>query len=439
MGVVITRVIGVEGIDSRPNPTPMAMVELSDEVREFAISPSGASTGEGEMHELRDNDSGRYGGKGVLSAVEAINGPIAEALVGMSPFDLSAVDSAMCALDTTGNLSDIGANSTTAVSYAVAKAAARSRGQELFEFLGGPSICQLPVPLCKYLDGGQHADNNLNVQEFMWAPVGAPTFAEAVRWLVECRHALADLLKDRGLATTVGDEGGFAPDLGTNREGLDIGVEAIKAAGFKLGTDICLALDPAASSFYSNGLYQVEPTGDPYSGDGLTDYWEALVAEYPIVSIEDGAAENDLGTWRKMHSRIGGKVQLIGDDVFCTNPVLLSQSLPPKSPFANSLLVKTNQIGNITDADDAARTAHRHGMTTCVSQRSGDTEGAEYADLAVAFGSGFIKPGAVSRSDRGAKYNRLLWIEKLLGKRAVYPGWLAFTSVPALYAKGITA
>ncbi|MBU0707218.1 phosphopyruvate hydratase [Patescibacteria group bacterium] len=437
MDVVISKVVGMEGIDSRPNPTTMAMVELSDGTKEYAISPSGASTGEGEQHEKRDGDRARYRGKGVLGAVEAINTRIAKVLIGMSPFDLMAVDGAMCAIDTSGNLGEIGANSTTAVSYAVARAAARSRGQELFEFLGGPTACRLPVPFCKFFDGGMHAGNSLRIQEFMWAPVGAPTFAEAVRWLVECFHTLADLLKKEGHPTTVGDEGGFAPNLESNREALDFGAQAVEKAGYTLGEQICFVLDTAASTFFEGGQYAIEPSGDPLDGAGLVNYLEDLVDKYPIFSIEDGAAEGDLDTWQMMHNHLGNRIQLVGDDVFCTNRRLLAQNLPPNNRFANCLLVKTNQIGTVTRAKRAGEMAHAHGMTTCVSQRSGDTEGAEYADLAVALGSGFIKPGSVARSDRGAKYNRLFWIERLLGKRAVYPGWQAFTSVPTLYAKGV--
>lgn len=438
MGITIRSVVGVEGIDSRPNPNVMAMVELTDDTRAYAMSPSGASTGEKEQHEKRDGDTRRYGGKGVQEAVTAVNGEIASKIVGMSPFDLVAVDDAMCGLDTTGNLSRIGANAVTAVSYAVAKAAAASRRVELFEFLGGPTVCQLPVPLCKFFDGGQHAGNNLRVQEFMWAPVGAPTFAEAMRWLVECHHAMADLLREAGHPTTVGDEGGFAPNLGSNREALQWGVRAIEKAGFKPTDQIALALDPAASAFFQDGLYQVEPEGDPLDGPALVNYWLDLVGEFPIVSIEDGAAEKDFDTWRLMFGRLGQKIQLIGDDIFCTNPTLLAMSLPPHPRFANSLLVKTNQIASVSRAIGAGQMARAHGMTTCVSQRSGDTEYPDYADIAVALGSGFIKPGVVARSDRGSKYNRLVWIERLLGSYAVYPGWRAFTSVPDLYARGVS-
>ncbi len=437
MGIEIQSVVGVEGIDSRPNPNVMAMVELTDGTRAYAMSPSGASTGEKEQHEKRDGDRSRYRGKGVQEAVQAVNNEITSRIVGMSPFDLVAVDEAMCGLDTTGNLSRIGANSVTAVSYAVAKAAAMSRRQELYEFLGGPTVCQLPVPLCKFFDGGQHAGNNLQVQEFMWAPVGAPTFAEAVRWLVECQHAMADLLREAGHPTTVGDEGGFAPNLESNREALIFGQQAIEKTGRKPGEDICFALDPAASAFFSEHGYQVEPDGEHLDDAGLVDYWCKLVGEFPIVSIEDGAAEKGYAAWRLMYRRLGQRIQLIGDDCFCTNPVLLAESLPPKERFANSLLVKTNQIGCVSRAMRAGQIAHSHGMTTCVSQRSGDTEFPDYADIAVALGSGFIKPGAVARSDRGSKYNRLIWIERLLGSRAVYPGWRAFTSVPELYARGI--
>ncbi|NLE97436.1 MAG: phosphopyruvate hydratase [Propionibacterium sp.] len=410
-----------EILDSRGNPTIEVEVELDSGAQGRAAVPSGASTGAFEAVELRDGDKGRYLGKGVLTAVSNV-GVIAEEIEDFDASDQRAVDMAMLELDGTDNKGKLGANSILGVSMAVAKAAAEEAGLPLYKYLGGPTANQLPVPLLNILNGGSHADSNVDIQEFMIAPIGADSFAEALRVGAEVYHALKKVLNDRGLSTGLGDEGGFAPNLDSNRAALDLIVEAIKAAGFEPGADVALALDVAASEFFEDGSYNFE--GQSRTAEQMVDYYEELVGAYPLVSIEDPLNEEDWDGWKHMTDRLGSKVQIVGDDLFVTNVTRLARGIDTST--ANSLLVKVNQIGTLTETIDAVTLAHRNGYTTMMSHRSGETEDTTIADLAVALGCGQIKSGAPARSDRVAKYNQLLRIEQDLDEAAEYTGRAAF-------------
>ncbi|STC68544.1 phosphopyruvate hydratase [Corynebacterium pilosum] len=410
-----------EIMDSRGNPTVEAGVVLDDGASGFAGVPSGASTGAHEAHELRDGGD-RYLGKGVLKAVENVNEEIADEIAGFEADDQRAIDQAMIALDGTDNKSRLGANAILGVSMAVAKAAAESAGLPLYRYLGGPTAHILPVPMMNIVNGGEHADSGVDVQEFMIAPIGAETFSEALRMGAEVYHNLKKVISDRGLSTGLGDEGGFAPSVDSTREALDLIVEAIKKSGFEPGKDIALALDVASSEFYEDGKYNFE--GGQLSPDEMIKVYEELVAEYPIVSIEDPLDEDDWDGYVTITEKLGDKVQLVGDDFFVTNPERLAKGIEKKA--ANALLVKVNQIGTLTETFDAVDMAHRNGYRCMMSHRSGETEDTTIADLAVAWGCGQIKTGAPARSERVAKYNQLLRIEQELGEAAVYAGYSAF-------------
>ncbi|OUZ07301.1 phosphopyruvate hydratase [Aeromicrobium sp. PE09-221] len=410
-----------EILDSRGNPTVEVEVALDDGTIGRAAVPSGASTGQFEAVELRDGGD-RYGGKGVLKAVEAVNGPIADALQDFDADDQRAIDSVMIELDGTPNKASFGANAILGVSLAIAKAAAESAVLPLFRYVGGPNAHVLPVPMMNILNGGAHADSNVDVQEFMIAPIGAPTFAEALRQGTEVYHALKAVLHEEGLSTGLGDEGGFAPNLSSNRAALDYIAKAVEKAGLTVGTDIAFALDVAASEFFADGSYTFE--GEAKTAEQMTAYYADLVASYPIVSIEDPLDEEDWTGWTTITSELGDKVQLVGDDLFVTNVERLSRGIAEGA--ANSLLVKVNQIGSLSETLDAVDLAHRSGFTCMMSHRSGETEDTTIADLAVATNCGQIKTGAPARSDRVAKYNQLLRIEELLGPAAVYAGASAF-------------
>ncbi|WP_226345656.1 phosphopyruvate hydratase [Agilicoccus flavus] len=411
-----------EILDSRGNPTVEVEVLLDDGVTARAAVPSGASTGAFEAVERRDGDKGRYLGKGVEQAVDAVLDDITPRLLGFDASDQRLVDGEMLALDGTDNKGELGANAILGVSLAVARAAADSAGLPLFRYVGGPNAHILPVPMMNILNGGSHADSNVDIQEFMIAPIGAPSFKEAVRWGAEVYHALKKVLKDRGLATGLGDEGGFAPNLESNRAALDLILEAIEAAGYTPGTDIALALDVAASEFFENGTYAFE--GGSKTAAEMIDYYADLVASYPLVSIEDPLNEEDWDGWKQMTDRLGDRVQLVGDDLFVTNPERLGRGIA--SGTANALLVKVNQIGTLTETLDAVTLAQTNGFRCMMSHRSGETEDTTIADLAVATNCGQIKTGAPARSERVAKYNQLLRIEEALDDAAVYAGAGAF-------------
>ncbi|MCX6407104.1 MAG: phosphopyruvate hydratase [Propionibacteriales bacterium] len=410
-----------EILDSRGNPTVEVEVALDDGTIGRAAVPSGASTGQFEAVELRDGGD-RYLGKGVRKAVEAVNTTIAAEIVGFDADDQRAVDAAMIALDGTPNKAKLGANAILGVSLALSKAAADSAGLPLFRYVGGPNAHVLPVPMMNILNGGAHADSNVDVQEFMIAPIGAPTFAEALRQGTEVYHALKSVLKKDGLSTGLGDEGGFAPSLSSNRAALDLIATAVEKTGLTLGTDIALALDVASSEFHDKGGYTFE--GATKSSADMADYYAELVAAYPIVSIEDPLDEEDWDGWVALTERIGDQVQIVGDDLFVTNVERLTRGL--EQGAANAMLVKVNQIGSLTETLDAVELAHRHGFSNMMSHRSGETEDVTIADLAVATNCGQIKTGAPARSDRVAKYNQLLRIEEALGSAAVYAGASAF-------------
>jgi enolase len=410
-----------EIIDSRGNPTVEVDILLDDETFARAAVPSGASTGAHEAVERRDGDA-RYGGKGVQQAVAAVNEEIAPEVIGYDAAEQRLVDQAMLDLDGTPNKGRLGANAILGVSLATAKAAAESAGLELFQYIGGTNAHVLPVPMMNILNGGSHADSNVDIQEFMIAPIGADTFAEALRMGAEVYHALKSVLQGEGLATGLGDEGGFAPNLPSNRTALDKIVDAIQAAGFQPGSDVALAMDVAASEFYSDGAYQFEGTAK--SAEELIDYYEGLVNDYPIVSIEDPFNEDDWDAWVAIMARLGDRLQFVGDDLYVTNPVRLAKGIELKA--ANALLVKVNQIGSLTETLDACDLAHRNGNKTMMSHRSGETEDTTIADLAVAINSGQIKSGAPARSERVAKYNQLLRIEEILDEAGTYAGASAF-------------
>jgi len=415
-------VVAREILDSRGNPTVEVEVGLDDGSTGRAAVPSGASTGAFEALELRDGDTARYGGKGVEKAVLAVIEQIGPELVGYDATEQRLIDQAMFDLDATADKSSLGANAILGVSLAVAHAASEASDLPLFRYLGGPNAHLLPVPMMNILNGGSHADSNVDIQEFMIAPVGAESFSEALRWGAETYHALKGVLKERSLATGLGDEGGFAPDLGSNREALDLICEAIQKAGYTVGQDIALALDVAASEFYKDGVYAFE--GRQRSAEEMTDYYEQLVADYPLVSLEDPLFEDDWAGWRTITEKIGGKVQLVGDDLFVTNPERLARGI--EEGAANALLVKVNQIGSLTETLDAVELAQRNGFKCMMSHRSGETEDVTIADLAVATNCGQLKTGAPARSERVAKYNQLLRIEEILDDAAVYAGRSAF-------------
>ena len=413
-----------EILDSRGNPTVEVDVLLDDGSFGRAAVPSGASTGAHEAVELRDGDKGRYLGKGVRAAVKAVNTEISDALLGRDAEDQRDIDAVMIELDGTENKGRIGANAILGTSLAVAKAAANARGLPLYAYVGGVSAHVLPVPMMNIINGGEHADNPIDFQEFMIMPVGAPTLAEAVRWGAEVFHTLKKGLHEKGLATAVGDEGGFAPNLSSTRAALDFIMESIAKAGFQAGTDIKLALDCAATEFFRNGKYEISGEGLSLSPVQMADYLAALCADYPIVSIEDGMSEDDFEGWKAVTDLIGNKVQLVGDDLFVTNPKRLELGIG--KGLANSLLVKVNQIGSLSETLDAVSIAQRNGYTAVMSHRSGETEDATIADLAVATNCGQIKTGSLARSDRLAKYNQLIRIEEELGDAARYAGAAAF-------------
>ena len=420
----ITHIHAREILDSRGNPTVEAEVTLSDGSCGRAAVPSGASTGEREAIELRDGDASRYGGKGVRKAVGHVNGEIADRVKGMDAADQRALDRAMIELDGTANKSRLGANAILAVSLANAHAVAASRSQPLFRSLGGDEAVTLPVPMMNIINGGEHADNSVDLQEFMILPVGAPSFSEALRYGDEVFHALKAVLSKRGMNTAVGDEGGFAPDLSANEEAIEVILEAIEKAGFRAGDDICLGLDAASSEFYQDGRYVLASENRSFDAAGFTDYLKQWVDQYPIISIEDGMAENDWEGWAIQTRELGDRVQLVGDDLFVTNTEIFQRGIDEK--IANSILIKFNQIGTLSETLDAISMAHDAGYTAVVSHRSGETEDVTIADLAVATNCGQIKTGSLSRSDRVAKYNQLLRIEEALGDRARFPGKSAF-------------
>ena len=424
--LAIEKVIGREIIDSRGNPTVEAEVYLLYGTVGRGVAPSGASTGEFEALELRDGDKSRFGGKGVTKAVENINTVINDALKGVDASDIYAVDTAMIAADGTKDKSNLGANAILAVSIASARAAANALEIPLYRFLGGVNGNRLPVPMMNILNGGAHAANTVDVQEFMIMPVGAPSFKEALRWCAEVFHALAALLKSKGLATSVGDEGGFAPDLASDEEAIQYILDAVKDAGYEPGKDFMIAMDAASSEWKGEkkGEYVLPKAGTKFTSEELIEHWKKLVDKYPIISIEDALDEEDWEGWQKLTAELGDKVQLVGDDLFVTNTERLSKGI--ELGCGNSILIKLNQIGSVSETLEAIKMAHKAGYTAISSHRSGETEDTTIADLAVALNTCQIKTGAPSRSERVAKYNQLLRIEEELGTSAVYPGKAAF-------------
>jgi enolase len=417
----ISSIHAQEVLDSRGNPTVEAEIQLVGGTKGRAIVPSGASTGEHEAVELRDGDTNRYLGKGVLKAVENVNGEIAEALANADASDQRAIDATMIELDGTENKGRLGANSILAVSMAVARAAASEYGLPLYRYLGGAGANLLPTPMMNILNGGAHADNNVDFQEFMVMPVGAQSFSDALRWGVEVFHTLKGVLKKRGYNTAVGDEGGFAPSVKSNVEAIEVVLEAIQQAGYKPGEEIVIALDPAASEFYQDGKYVFKKSDkSSRSSDDMARFWAKWTNDYPIVSIEDGLAEDDWDGWKTLSELVGGKIQLVGDDLFVTNTERLQEGID--KGIANSILIKVNQIGTVSETLDAIDLARRNGYTSVISHRSGESEDTFIADLAVATGAGQIKTGSASRTDRIAKYNQLLRIEQDLGASARFLG-----------------
>jgi enolase len=417
----IAAIIGREVLDSRGNPTVEAEVQLADGTAGRAIVPSGASTGEHEAVELRDGDNTRFLGKGVLKAVENVNGEIADALANWDAVDQRGLDQKMIELDGTENKGRLGANAILAVSMAAARASAKAFALPLYRYLGGAGANTLPTPMMNILNGGAHADNNVDFQEFMVMPVGAPTFADALRWGVEVFHTLKGVLKKRGYNTAVGDEGGFAPSVKSNVEAIEVVLEAIQQAGYKPGEEIAIALDPAASEFYQDGKYVFKKSDkSAKSSDDMVKFWAKWVNDYPIVSLEDGLSENDWDGWANLTEELGGKIQLVGDDIFVTNIEIFAEGI--EKGIANSILIKLNQIGTVSETLDAIDLGRRNGYTSVISHRSGETEDTFIADLAVATGAGQIKTGSASRTDRIAKYNQLLRIEEDLGDSARFLG-----------------
>lgn len=423
----IVDVVGREILDSRGDPTVECDVWLESGVMGRAAVPSGASTGIREAIELRDKDPKRFGGKGVLEAVRHVNEDIANAVLGIEASDQSYIDRTMIELDGTENKGRLGTNAILAVSMAVARAAAEESGLPLYRYFGGTSAVTLPVPMMNVINGGAHANNNLDLQEFMIIPLGAPTFREAVRYGAETFHALKSILNSRGMSTAVGDEGGFAPALSSHEEAIELIVEAIEKAGFRPGDDIAIGLDCASSEFYDaeKNLYTLTKQGKTFTAEEWIAVLEGWVQKYPVISIEDGMAEGDWEGWAKLTQALGKKVQLVGDDLFVTNPKILAEGI--EKGVANSILIKVNQIGTLSETFEAIRMAHRAGYTAVVSHRSGETEDSTIADIAVGLNAGQIKTGSMSRSDRMAKYNQLLRIEERLGEAAVYPGRKAFS------------
>jgi len=422
----IERIIGRQILDSRGNPTVEVEIRLSGGATGRAAVPSGASTGLHEAVELRDGDRSRYGGKGVMKAVENVNGVLAGELAGADALDQAAIDRRMVELDGTNNKGKLGANAILGVSLALAKAASEAVGLPLYRYLGGVNATTLPVPMMNILNGGKHAVNSTDFQEFMVMPVAAPSFAEAVRWGTEIYHALREVLHERGFSTNVGDEGGFAPSLGGNAAAIELILQAIEKAGYRPGDDVYIALDPAVSELYveATGRYRLEIEGRELSSAELVDLWEDWSARFPIVSIEDGMAEDDWEGWKLLNARIGGRVQLVGDDLLVTNVNRIERAIDEGA--CNALLCKVNQIGTLTESIDAIEMSRRAGWAAVVSHRSGETEDDTIADLVVAFNAGQIKTGAPARSDRVAKYNQLLRIDEELGDVAYYPGMAAF-------------
>ena len=418
---VIKSINSREILDSRGNPTVEVEVTLDNGVVGRAAVPSGASTGAFEAAELRDGGK-RYLGKGVLNALKNVNEKLTPAVIGLKAEDQRSLDEKMIALDGTKNKSNLGANAILGISLATARAAANSANQSLFKYLGGNDAKTLPVPMMNILNGGAHADTNVDIQEFMVAPIGAETFKESLRWGAEVYHSLKSVLKKKGLATSIGDEGGFAPNLDSNRAALDLILEAVEIAGFKAGRDIALAMDVAATEFHENGMYSFE--GKKLSSDQMIEYYEQLEATYPLVSIEDPLDEDDWAGWAKLTQVLGEKIQIVGDDLFVTNPERLQRGIDTKT--ANALLVKVNQIGSLTETINAVNLAHKNGYRSMMSHRSGETEDTTIADLAVALNCGQIKTGAPARSERVAKYNQLLRIEEELAVNAIYAGRSAF-------------
>ncbi len=427
---IIEDIYAREVLDSRGNPTVEVTVTLLGGGRGVAIVPSGASTGAHEAVELRDNDPKRYGGKGVLTAVANVNEALQDALTGLDALDQIALDAQMIALDGTENKSRLGANAMLGASLAVARAASDALDLPLYRYIGGVSARTLPVPMMNVLNGGKHAENSTDMQEFLIMPLGAPSFAEATRWCAEVYHALKKVLHDKKLNTNVGDEGGFAPSLGSNREALDVLVAAIEKAGYKPGEQIALAMDPAASEFYKDGKYHLEREGRTLTASELISLYEEWIGAYPIVSLEDGLAEDDWSGWAEMTKRLGGRVQIVGDDLFVTNTKRLERGI--RERVANSILIKLNQIGTLTETLAAVDMAKQAAYTAVISHRSGETEDTTIADFAVATNAGQIKTGAPARSERVAKYNRLMAIEEELGESARYAGFAAFYNVPSL-------
>jgi enolase len=423
----IIAIYGREVLDSRGNPTVEVEVELSDGANGRAIVPSGASTGVHEAWEKRDGDKGRYGGKGVLQAVEAVNEEISEALLGLDATDQVDIDEIMIELDGTGNKSRLGANAILGVSLAVAKAAADSVGLPLYRYIGGTAARVLPVPMMNIMNGGKHAAGSTDLQEFMVMPVGADRYSEGLRWGVEIYHSLKKVLSSKGYGTTVGDEGGFAPSVKANSEAFDLILEAIEKAGYKPGEQIMLAMDAAASEFHQDGKYHLKTEGKVLTGPEMVDFLVDWCNKYPIISIEDGLSEDDWDSWALLMERVGDRVQIVGDDLLVTNVKRIEMGMARKA--ANSLLCKVNQIGTLTESVQAVDYVQRRGWTAVVSHRSGETEDATISDLVVALNAGQIKTGAPARSDRVAKFNQLLRIEEDLADTAVYPGMKAFTNL----------
>ncbi|MDD2983290.1 MAG: phosphopyruvate hydratase [Crocinitomicaceae bacterium] len=416
----IVKVVGRQILDSRGNPTIEVDVYTSCGARGRAAVPSGASTGVHEAVELRDHDKAIYLGKGVLKAVKNVNETIANAILGLSVFNQKEIDTLLIELDGSENKSNLGANAILGVSLAVARAAAESVKLPLYQYIGGVGAVTMPVPMMNILNGGSHADNLIDIQEFMVMPLGASSFSEGLRWGTEIFHHLKEVLKTRGLSTNVGDEGGFAPNLGSNEEAIQLVLEAIGKAGFTAGKDVFIALDAASSEFYKNGKYVFESTGESRTSAEMVNFWKEWCEKYPIISIEDGLDEDDWAGWKLLTEAIGDKVQLVGDDLFVTNSKRLARGIEENT--ANSILVKVNQIGTLTETIEAVQMATRNGYTSVMSHRSGETEDNTIADLAVALNCGQIKTGSASRSDRMSKYNQLLRIEEELGNAAVYPG-----------------
>ncbi|WP_299876144.1 phosphopyruvate hydratase [uncultured Cocleimonas sp.] len=428
----ISNIIAREVIDSRGNPTVEAEVTLANGVKGSAIVPSGASTGAREAIELRDGDKSRFMGKGVLTAVANIEGEIADCIKGMDVNDQKGIDKAIIELDGTHNKSRLGANALLGASLAVAHAAANDNGLPLYQYLGNEFASgeeskdkfQLPVPMMNIINGGEHADNSVDMQEFMIVPVGADSIAEAIRYGTEVFHNLKSVLSKKGMNTSVGDEGGFAPDLSSNEEAIEVILEAIENAGFSAGKDIYLGLDCAASEYYKDGKYVLASEGKSFDAEGMVDYLETWVNQYPIITIEDGLDEADWDGWSVLTQRLGNKIQLVGDDLYVTNPKIFAEGI--EKSIANSILIKFNQIGTLTETLEAIKMAHDSNYTAVVSHRSGETEDTTIADLAVATNAGQIKTGSLSRSDRIAKYNQLIRIEQMLGSNGVYAGKSAF-------------